>query len=239
MLRDLFALAAVLGGYLLGLELIGRLPGALATWSRLTLPNLWLLTASAVPIWRGQLRFAIARGGRHAWPLAVISAAMAILVILAALAWAQERPLARLQNLEQTLASLLIVLLVPAAEELFFRGLLLDRLVHVSGRLGAALLVSALFGLLHHLQALVLPMTALSLALCGATLITCSLLWAIALHLGWNALAQLRQAPLIGAGRWIVTALALVALLILVLRGLATRERAGAQTEMPAPTGRC
>jgi membrane protease YdiL (CAAX protease family) len=212
--------------YLLGLELIGRLPaGALATWSRLTLPNLWLLGAGAVLLRGREQRIALTRGGRRAWALAVVCVVVAALVVLATIYWTPGHPVARPDAAGPALASLPIVLLVPVAEELFFRGLMLDHLVQGTNRPVAALLVSALFGMLHHLQGLALPMACLSLVLCGAALATWSVLWAVALHVGWNALAQLRRAPLAGPGRWAVAGLAVAAILALILRGLTTRDR--------------
>jgi membrane protease YdiL (CAAX protease family) len=220
-LRELLYLGLIVVAYLLGLQLIEGLPGPLATWARLTLPNLWLIGASAAVIRGRDQRIALTRGGRRAWILAAIAAVVAALVILAAVGWT---PAGGTRSPQHTAASLLVVLLVPAAEELYFRALLLDHLAQGVGRPLAALLVSALFGLLHHLQGLALPMAALSLALCGATLAAGSALWAVGLHVGWNALARLRWAPLAGAGRWTVAGLAVAAMAALVARGLTTRD---------------
>jgi membrane protease YdiL (CAAX protease family) len=220
-LRELLSLAVIVLTYLVGLRLIDRLPGALAAWSRLTLPNLWLLGASAALIPGRDRRIALTRGGRRAWVLAGASVVVGALVVLAAICWEPGRR----GSGARTAASLLIVLLVPAAEELYFRALLLDHLVQSTGRVAAALLCSALFGMLHAPQGLALPMAVLSLVLCGATLASSSVLWAVALHLEWNALAELRHAPLAGAGRWTLAGVAVAAVAALVARGLATRDR--------------
>jgi membrane protease YdiL (CAAX protease family) len=86
------------------------------------------------------------------------------------------------------LASMIsLVVLVPLAEELFFRGALFDHLILNVGRIAAVILVSLLFGLLHAPQGTFVPMVALSLILCGVTLAFRSVLAAIAVHAAWNA----------------------------------------------------
>jgi len=82
-----------------------------------------------------------------------------------------------------------LLLLAPAAEELYFRGLLLDHLTRRFGPGAAICFVSGLFGLVHWPQGHALPMMVLSLALCAATLYSGSVIWAIVLHAAWNGLA--------------------------------------------------
>jgi membrane protease YdiL (CAAX protease family) len=92
---------------------------------------------------------------------------------------------------EPTFAMLLLVLVVPIAEELYFRGLLLARLRELLGDLGAAVAVSLLFGFLHLAQSSHLEMAALSLGLCFLTIWAGTVAWAVLGHVAWNGAAVL------------------------------------------------
>jgi membrane protease YdiL (CAAX protease family) len=112
-----------------------------------------------------------------------------------------------------------LILLVPVVEELFFRGVVLDFLLRrLKSSPLAVVLVSALFGLAHLPQGLTVAivMLLLSIAFASVTLATGSLVWAIVLHLGWNALAVLRDlSP--GTSRWSAAAVTLAAIAGLVI----------------------
>lgn len=84
----------------------------------------------------------------------------------------------------QTVANL--VILVPFAEEYFFRGLVLDHLVRNLGKFSGVMLVSVLFGFLHAPQGIFIQMFIFSLLLCLVTLKTKNVLASGTLHLGWN-----------------------------------------------------
>lgn len=106
------------------------------------------------------------------------------------------RDIGRLTGDARWLAALLGVLVVPALEELLFRGFLQTALERFLPPLGALLLASATFALLHGAVASV-PIFALSLILGGVLLRTRSLAacWAVhALHNG-ATLAFLWMAP--------------------------------------------
>ncbi len=114
---------------------------------------------------------------------------------------------------------LALVLLVPVAEELYFRGILLERLAASFGPVTAVGAVGPLFGLLHWPQGLLLPMTVLSIVLCAVALATRSVLWAVTLHVGWNAAAVVRSLPR-GPERWAIAGAAAGAIVIVSLLAL-------------------
>ncbi len=185
-------------------------------WPRLLLPNLWLL-AVALLLWRRGAPWPsqLLRGLAATRTMLVLCAGAGALLLAFALAWPRGAlscdPACLAQNA-------LLVTLVPLAEELFFRGLLLAWARQRWGPWPAALAVSLLFGLLHLPQGLLIPMTLLSLALCSLTLRARSAIWAVALHACWNGLAALRQlAP--GPDRWPLCALTLLFVGALALAG--------------------
>jgi membrane protease YdiL (CAAX protease family) len=89
-----------------------------------------------------------------------------------------------------------IALVVPLAEELFFRGALLDELVRTHGRTMAVAAVALLFALTHAPAppARLLAMGALSVGLSCLVLATGTLRWAVLVHALWN-IAALALAP--------------------------------------------
>lgn len=82
-----------------------------------------------------------------------------------------------------------LIALVPFAEEMFFRGILLDHLRRNIGPLGATVAVSLLFGILHAGQGSIVSMILLSLVACAAVLATGNVIWAVCIHITWNACA--------------------------------------------------
>jgi membrane protease YdiL (CAAX protease family) len=88
-----------------------------------------------------------------------------------------------------------LVLLVPLAEELYFRGALLEHLHRNLGRWPAMVSSSALFGALHLPQGLLVAasMAGLAFPLAWAATRSGSVAWPIALHLLWNAHSVLRE----------------------------------------------
>lgn len=203
-------------GLILGIYFAILIPSG-APWLRLLAPNLWLLAAGSVVARQWSRGISLTRGGRRTPLLASLSILVVALLIYAAAAW-PPRP-ARAVTTAEALA---LITLVPLAEEFYFRGLLLDHLRRTTGGAMAAILVSGLFGLLHLPQDQHLSMAALSLVLCLVTLGSGSLIWAVALHAGWNAAAEMRTLPP-GAGRWTIAAVAAALVLAIAVRGLLTR----------------
>lgn len=227
--RELVLIGLVLVAYLVGLALLARLQGGLADWLRLTLPSLWLLAASIVLMRLHTTDLVLLGGGKRRGPLAALTTLVAALLPVAAALWPEAfGPV----GAQETARRLLLVLLVPVAEELYFRGLLLEHLVRNTGRVAAVALVSLLFGALHWFQGQAVPMVALSLVLCVVTLVSGSLVWAVALHAGWNALSVIVHVPQ-GPWRWIPAAAGLLIMALLIVLGAATknpRSHAGQDT---------
>ncbi|HOU91679.1 MAG TPA: CPBP family intramembrane metalloprotease [Polyangiaceae bacterium] len=103
---------------------------------------------------------------------------------------------------EDVAAAVGIALLVPLAEELYFRGALLDELVRTHGKTPAVAAVSLLFALIHApAPALrLLAMGALSVGLCCLVLATGTLRWAALAHALWNTAALALGPGAMGAG---------------------------------------
>ncbi len=206
-------LALILAGYVAVLWAARALGGP---WPWL-LPSVWLLVTSTVWLRVRPMEHLVPWGGARAMGLALLCGGLAVGVGAFAHYWppaVADSPL---------LPGLALVLLVPLAEELFFRGVMLDQLARAVGRLAAVAVGGLVFGLLHQPQGLMVPMTVLALVLGAAALASRSVLWAVALHLAWNALAVLRATP--PDRRWVFALAAVVALAVVAVVGLLTRER--------------
>jgi membrane protease YdiL (CAAX protease family) len=223
-LLGLVVMCAVFAAYLGILQLcVSGFPSKVP-YSDLLFPSLWLLAASAWLAPRFRLSFVVARGGRRILASAILAGIVTLAMAPMAALWPDRSAGAAVDSL---VGRVLLVLFVPVAEEFFFRGLLLDRLNEIiKSRIMAAALTSVLFGLAHLASGnnIVVTMTVLSTVLCVATLHTRSLLWPIALHIGWNALAVIRQAPP-GRERWIIAGISATVVIALVVRGAHTRVK--------------
>jgi membrane protease YdiL (CAAX protease family) len=103
---------------------------------------------------------------------------------------------------EDAAAAVGIALVVPLAEELYFRGALLDELVRTHGKTPAVAAVSLLFALTHAPAPLarLLAMGALSVGLCCLVLATGTLRWTVLAHAVWNTAALALAPAAMGAG---------------------------------------
>lgn len=188
------------------------------SWGRLLLPNIWLFSCSILLKNKFYKKVRFVSGGR--WPgiWAVLTGIVVILMIIIAL----YSPLNKLDDtsLNQTFFHLALIGLAPLTEEIYFRGLLLYHLKNTLGSFAAIVLVSALFGILHRLSGwpVVMAMTIFSGILCAVTLFSQSILWAMAWHLGWNAMAVVRQ-PMSASSRWGIVALVIIVLITISFWG--------------------
>jgi membrane protease YdiL (CAAX protease family) len=114
-----------------------------------------------------------------------------------------------------------LVVVVPFAEEIYFRGILFDHFRRTLGALPALLLSTLLFGGLHHDQGYVVSMIVLGLLAGGAVLATKSVASAVAVHLAWNACAVMETARPLSRG--LVFLVALGALVWLFRNGLKSK----------------
>lgn len=196
--------------------------------ARLLLTNLWLVISSVAVIKKLGLNFEITRAGRRDQVGGALSALMVALIIAMTLWWPDR-------SSQTTYAThfqrLIIIGLVPLGEELFFRGVLLDKIKSATGSgIAGVFLVSVLFGACHLPQGVTVAtaMAILSAVLSVVTLATSSLLWPVLIHMCWNALAVLKDIPP-GSDRFIVAGVTSAAAIGIALRGVHTRLRASAR----------
>ncbi len=200
-LPELTVLAA---GLTLALALT-RWSGPLGSWARWVLPSLALIGATSLwfqlranpsahgaPRWWGSFSSAADGPPRGRWAGVVLVGLLTASFIAAGCWWPAKQTLGVPPSAVELGA---LILLVPLAEEIFFRGGLLQSLRHLLGATGATLLVSLSFGLLHHDQGQLWTMLVASLVLCALTLLTQTLFWAILLHGTWNALTLVVRMP--------------------------------------------
>lgn len=93
------------------------------------------------------------------------------------------------RNYEYILAFLVLVVIVPVAEETLFRGFLYDRLKKYAPIWLSVLITSLTFGLLHMQPSLIIDTFALSVVLCVLREITGSIWAPILLHMIKNGIA--------------------------------------------------
>jgi len=154
-------------------------------WGMTILPGLALLAAMLVLLRRCPPQIIRLRGtGRVGGPVVALLGTALVAYL------AYTRPdLPAYTRTGDPVAAFALILLVPWAEELFFRGFLLDHLARNLGRAAALLATTLLFAGLHAPQGTLLPMLVLGFAAGLAALLTRSAGWAIAVHLVWNACA--------------------------------------------------
>ncbi len=210
--------AALLGGTLLAL--IG-LQAALASSPdagvlRDLLPNLLLGGVGLAWLLRRATRVTLSRGRRPVLASVFVLVALAGVAVFAAL-WPRAGTPSRS-------SPLVVILVAPLAEELYFRGAWLDFGARTLGQPAAVVLASALFGLVHLPQGLHLLMFAVSLPLCLVALATGSVVWAFGAHALWNALAVVNRLPPGERLLPVTLAIAASALTLTASRALRTRD---------------
>lgn len=138
-----------------------------------------------------------------------------------------------------------VVVLAPVAEELLFRGLLLEMLRRNMGVLAAVVASSAVFAAMHLQPAVMIDAFLAGLALCYIYLLTRSIYACIILHMFNNAIAMSMQVleyrdktlgELIDSSSayFIIYALALAAVAVGVMHAASTLRRASAVDKNPA-----
>jgi membrane protease YdiL (CAAX protease family) len=206
----------LIGGAIVIIVYLFVLTLAPGKWLTLILPNLWLGGATLFLLRRERQLF---RGGQRTVAMAVLLLAAGSLVAAFSAVWhLGEGDLAR----DALARALLLIIAVPLAEELYFRGLLLPTLAKRWGSVAATCLVSLFFAFLHSPQGLALPMAVLSLVLCVLYLLSKSVVWSFGFHLCWNAAAVIRALEP-GADRHIIVAISTTAVLAISVYGFLTK----------------
>lgn len=183
-------------------------------WSRSSAGGVEWMKAPEPPRWRWLHRSIVA---------ATLVGLLVLLLLMTACWWPASRALGAPPSLLELTA---VIFLVPVAEEFYFRGAWLSILRGLLGAIGATLMVSTVFGLLHQSQGQLLPMLVASCVLCALTLWTRTLLWAVMLHATWNTLTLvIRIAP--GAGRFAVAG----SMTVVALSGIIWHFSLGKQDE--------
>jgi membrane protease YdiL (CAAX protease family) len=165
----------------------------------------------------------LTRGGRRAtgWAAGVLLGTL----LLSLGAMVSDIPFDRPPVTWQLAQHLAVLLAVPVAEEIFFRGLVYRLTQEALGKVGGAVAVSLLFGFLHAWMPFGWVMVVMSLVLCWSVAATGTLWWAVILHLLWNGWAEAYHAP-DATHRFIIVAVGATVALFMAWRGLATREPA-------------
>ncbi len=88
---------------------------------------------------------------------------------------------------------LTLLILVPFAEELFFRGYIFSLIKKSTSEYIALILVSVFFALLHINGELFVPMAVLSVILCLILIFSDSVLWTVSFHFLWNLASILKE----------------------------------------------
>lgn len=226
--RELAWLGGVLLLYVAAPGLVERVAPA---WTMTVVPGLALLAAMAVLLRCCPPQIICLRGTGFVSGLVAGGAGLALACFMA-----YYRPgLPATPRPGDVTATLGLVLLVPYAEELFFRGFLLDHLARNFGKVAALLATSFLFAGLHAPQGTLVSMLVLGLAAGVAALTTRRVGWAVAIHLVWNACA------VAGSGypdlRWHAVGAAAAGLAILPAwdRAATGRMRGRSATDAPCP----
>jgi membrane protease YdiL (CAAX protease family) len=206
-----------LGAYVIALPWLARQGGSIL----LLCPNLWLLGWTAI-LWRLGRPWSLQLfgGGRRTGSMLALLGLAAVCAVAFALWWPEGvgNPGIRARG---TIAALIV--LVPLAEESFFRGLLFAELRRRLGSLAAVLLVTAVFAAMHVPMGQQVPMGVLAMVLCVVTLASGSVLWAIGLHAAWNAMAVTKSIPP-GLERGSVVVVALLFLACIAAWGRTSRD---------------
>lgn len=181
----------------------------------------WLLVATLFLIKKQSLNIFRLYGQSRTVLLVGIAAGALLAVILLSLIWAGGNQRITAITL---LNHLIIILVVPVAEELFFRGLLLGHLRETMGVVASIAIITLLFGLVHMHQGLLIQMTLLSLVLCVVAFLTRTVVSCIVLHIGWNTLAILKEGPHFQM-KWLFTVSAIVSMILFVYLNLLVQRR--------------
>ncbi|MBN1515078.1 CPBP family intramembrane metalloprotease [Candidatus Sumerlaeota bacterium] len=115
----------------------------------------------------------------------------------------------------------IFTLLAPCAEELFFRGYVLNYLWRGVGVVPAIFISSALFTVLHSPGSGMLLLFSFSGLLACVTVVTKSLNWAVIFHIMWNSYIELPRIESLQA-RAILTAVVLIVIVRLCVKNAKT-----------------
>ena len=203
-----------------GIHLFTRLVPWAPFLTRTILPNAWLILVAYG--WHrlfGLNEIAWQGGKKTALSLFIATAILGLNTAMALL-WPvrQQHPL-----LTYDIA---IVLLVPVAEELFFRGVLFDYFVFKTQRRVIAIIGTALiFGALHLPWGvgIATAMTILGLCLAWLASSTKTLIGPIVIHIGWNTLSTLKGLDA-GRDRMMILGISGAAILSFSALGFITRQ---------------
>lgn len=182
--------AFILAGYFFILSRIQAQP-VVNTVLNLIVPNTYLLTLSFLLIKKdppGTLCFL----GPQRIKIALTIVACGIIGILS---YAQFYPYGSAPQ-QPLYSTLLLMLLVPCTEEIFYRWFLLGWIQRLPlSKVASSVIVSAVFAAFHLYtsQTAILAIFLLSLGLCALVIATRSVLWAIHIHILWNTISLLRE----------------------------------------------
>lgn len=202
-------------GLVLGYQVVGEACSRAVQfeydWMRAWLPPVVLLSGCVAWLKIWPIRWH-ATAGPGAWPIRGLLAAVGCAIVVFALA--VQCPIAgAAPSWTQSLA---LVAVVPVAEELLFRGILLAELRATIGTAGAVIVVSVLFGCLHGGATISAVMLLLSAICCCTVLLTRSVISAIGLHALWNGWCVVHRTSAAHGRLGVALALGALALILAV-----------------------
>lgn len=230
--RQLIYLCAVLVVYWLLIEYLGDRRSLPYVALYLLSTNLLLLAAAGIWIRRLPFPVSILSGGKRTAWMAAISGCLSLFLLWRMLSMGDGyRP----ADARMIVEAAMVIFVVPAAEELFFRGILLSHLRNNLGALAAAFVTSFIFAFMH-LQKSAVIIFFFSLILCITVLVSESLIWALAIHVAWNAAVMLLEMQA-GVPRYTLTALATLTVVALIIRGATSATRSADESPGDSPGG--
>jgi len=206
----------LMSGYVCALALSRLAEPLVGSWPRYSLPGLLLLLVSACWVKRRSCDVILIHApGRSKTFFGILGLMIGILLWSPAYG---SPPTAHGTGIP-LFGALSVILLSPISEELFFRGVCMNYFLRSSIPPMLTVLITTVLFLLLHLPkdpGTAMSLCACSLLFCAVALLSRSILWATAFHIGWNCLAMTLPEPS-QERRWLMVGAACSALVLIGL----------------------
>lgn len=216
---EMFFAALTVLGYILVLAVATVLPKTVTPFMTTLLPNVWLCGIILLVKRRAIIEAMVLK--KISAGLLIVAFGASIAIVVFCLRSQTFSPIKQSISVSEgkSLAALFIVILVPMAEEIFFRGYLFRLFSQHFDKWSAILLVSILFSFLHLHSDTHFLMFCFSCLLCLLVSQTGNLVSAIVTHVSWNAIDQIATIPSMPV-RWFIVIAAITGIAITVHIGV-------------------